>query len=569
MNLIRLMRQILIFMKLNIFLLLLLHAIQVQSSILIKNSSVSEVTIYRNYAKETRLGSANIPPGNSEIIITNITQAIDENSIQVGCKNQVKILSVSSRLNYITDENGMNPGRVKIWQDSVKLLDRRSRFIAKQKEAFEVELNILNTNNKLGSTTEGLKPAQLKELLELNRVKQIEIKKLIFEADENYNEIRTELAQLQNQINESSKNALGKPIREIILKVNSKNEVNTQFKISYLVTSAKWTPTYEIRCENTSKPLSINCRAKIIQTTGFDWSQVKIKLSTANPTQNHNRPILNPIYVDFMQPDYYNNRMQNEQASGYKNMMNDKMPSVYRDVRLVSGENNLAQLSKEGFVDGMKIEENSVSILEGEMMVEYEIETSQDIESDGQEHIIAIQELSIPAHYNYHAVPKLDYGVFLLAKVTDWGKYNLLAGDATLFFDDMYIGKSYINPNVGSDTLLISLGRDEKINIKRIKLNDLCVTKRFSNKKKETKAYETVLKNNKNTAVEIEVLDQFPISKNNDIEVTLEESDGAKITKDYGKLLWRITLQPGESKKIKMMYSVKYPEDKMVAEKGS
>ncbi len=555
-------------MKQIIFLCLLITGVNSKASITIKNSNVTDVTIYRNYAKETRIGSANIPSGNSEVIITNITQAIDENSIQVGCRNNVKILSVSSRLNYITDENGINPGKVKVWQDSIKLLDRKTRFIAKQKEAYEIELSVLNANNKLGSSTEGLKPLVLKELLELNRIKQIEIKKLIFDADEDYNDMKNTMALLQNQINESAKNAIGKPIREIILKVNSKSEVNTQFKVSYLVTAARWTPAYEIRCENTTKPLILNCRAKIIQTTGFDWNNVNIKLSTANPNQNHNRPILYPIFVDFMQPDYYNTLIQSEQSAGYRAMMNDKTPAALGNIQMMGADNNM-YLKKESFKDGMKIDENAVTILEGEMMVEYEVEQSQDIESDGQEHIIAIQELNMPATYNYHAVPKLDNGVFLLARITDWGKYNLLAGEATLFFDDMYVGKSYINPNVSADTLLISLGRDEKLNIKRVKINDLCVTKKFSNKKKETKAYETLVKNNKNTPVEIEILDQYPVSKNNDIEVTLEEADGAQITKDYGKLLWRIKLQAGESRKIKMVYSVKFPEDKMVAEKSN
>ncbi|MBK7690508.1 MAG: DUF4139 domain-containing protein [Bacteroidetes bacterium] len=556
-------------MKQTILLGLTLMFIKVEAKITINNSAVTNVTIYRNYAKETRMGATTLPQGNSEIIVSNITQAIDENSIQVGCKNNVKILSVSSRLNYITDENGMNPGTIKIWQDSVKWMDKKSRYLSKQKEAFEVELAVLNANNKLGSNTEGLKPLQLKELLELNRMKQIEIKKLIFEVDEDYAEIRNQIAHLQNQINESSQNALGKPIREIILRVYSKNEVNTQFKISYLVTAAHWTPTYEIRCENTATPLLLHCRAKIVQTTGFDWKNVNIKLSTANPNQNHNRPILYPIYVDFMQPDFYNNQLRGQQLGGYKNMMNEKAPAPAGLVQMMSAENRNNQLDTEEFVDGMKIDANQITILEGEMMVEYEIEQAQVIESDGQEHIIAIQELLLPANYNYHSVPKLDNGVFLLARVTDWGKYNLLAGDATLFFDDMYIGKSYINPNVSSDTLLISLGRDEKLNIKRVKLNDLCVTKKFSNKKKETKAYETIVKNNKNIPVEIEVLDQYPISKNNDIEVTLEEADGAQITRDYGKLLWRIKMLPGESKKIRMVYSVKFPEEKAIVEKGT
>jgi len=554
-------------MKYTTILCITFLAMNVHAGILIKNSTVTDVTIYRSYAKETRLGSASIPQGNSEVIITNITSAIDENSIQVGCKNNVKILSVSSRLNYLPDETTPNPFKIKNWQDSVKLLDKKSRYTTQQKDGYEAELNVLNTNNKLAGDSQRLKPSLLKELLELNRIKQAELKKLIFDANEEYNDMRNTMALLQNQINQSDGQIQGKPIREIVLKVNSKTEVNTQFRISYLVTSASWTPTYEIRCESVAKPLLLSCRAKIIQNSGFDWKNVHIKLSTANPTQNHNRPVLYPIYVDFMQPDYYSNRMQAEsKKSGYKNMMNEKAPEAPPSVQMMSGAQEA--YNDKDFVNGLKVDENAVTISEGEMMVEYTIEQDQDIESDGQEHVVAIQELTISAQYNYHSVPKLDNAVFLLARISDWGKYNLLAGDATLFFEDMYVGKSYINPNVSADTLLISLGRDEKININRTRLNDLCTTKKFSNKKRETKAFETVVKNNKNIPIEIEILDQYPVSRNSEIEVSLEEGSGAEITKEYGKMLWRIKLQPGESKKIKTVYSIKFPDDKMVAEKN-
>ena len=78
-------------MKQTILLCLTLIFFKAEAKITIKNSAVTDVTIYRNYAKETRMGTTNVPQGNSEIIISNITQAIDENSIQVGCKNNVKI----------------------------------------------------------------------------------------------------------------------------------------------------------------------------------------------------------------------------------------------------------------------------------------------------------------------------------------------------------------------------------------------------------------------------------------------------------------------------------------------
>lgn len=553
-----------IIMNTRLILALAFLSMSANASIEIRNAKITDVTVYRNYAKETRIASVNLPSGNSEVVISNITTSIDENSIQVGCKNQVRILSVSSRMNYLSDERQSKEKQILIWTDSIKTLDRTARFIVRKKEAYENELSILQQNSKLGAQQEGLKPAQLKELLELNRIKQLEIKKLLFDADEENAEIKQVITRLQAQINENNGTLQQNQVREIVLKVSAPTDGSTQFKISYLTTTASWTPTYEIRCENTSKPLMLTCRAKISQQTGYDWKNVHIKLSTANPLLNHNRPVLYPIYVDFMQPDYYSTVLTSSKDNIYTNMALAKAPAPAK-VQMMSRN---ASESVAGFENGMKLDADQVTITESNLMLEYDLSDEQDIESDGQEHIVAIQEINIPATFNYHTVPKLDFGVFLIARITDWGKYNLLAGETTIFFDDMYVGKSYLNPNSASDTLLISLGRDERIQVKRIKLNELCTTKRFSSKKKETFAYEIQLKNTKNIPLQLEVLDQIPLSSNSDIEVELLEASNAEVTKEYGKLLWRVNLASNESKRLKLMYSIKYPEDKIVKERN-
>jgi uncharacterized protein (TIGR02231 family) len=177
-----------------------------------------------------------------------------------------------------------------------------------------------------------------------------------------------------------------------------------------------------------------------------------------------------------------------------------------------------------------------------------------------------MDQYDLPATYQYHSVPKLDQTAFLLAKVTDWGKLNLLPGQANIFFEGAYVGESTIDPSTVSDTLLLSMGRDERINVKRIKLTELCSTKWISTNKKETYAYETTIRNTKGTAIDIEILDQIPVSRQEDIKVELESSEGAEYTADYGKLLWHLQIPAGQSKKIRLVYNIKYPKDKSIQE---
>ncbi|MFN8259653.1 MAG: DUF4139 domain-containing protein [Chitinophagales bacterium] len=523
----------------------------------VTDSKITDVTVFRNYAKETRLANLSVPEGNSEVIITSISTYMDENTLQVSTKGNVKILSVSSRLNYLTDK--LKSAQVIKLNDSIEMLNEDNSWTKEQITAYQAELKLLDDNRILANDKTTFTSTQVKELADLYRARSIELRKYIFDLSKKQKVATEKITRIKQQIVELNGNQQT-AVKEIVLKVNAKTAGQVSFKCSYIVTNAYWTPIYDIRAKNINSPLQLDCRAKVVQNTGYDWKDVKLTLSTANPSSNHDRPILYPVYIDFFQPDYYDYKMK---KSGYAE--NQMMNMAAAPAKIDIGR-SYDKEEDEKFVNGLKADDNNVTIQEGEMAVEYNIETLQDVESDNKEHIVGIQEIELPALYSYHTVPKLDMTAYLLARVTDWAKYNLLAGEANIFFDDNYVGKSYLNPNVSADTLLISLGRDEKINVKRVKLNDYSSKKLLSGNIRETKAFETTIKNNKNTAIEIELLDQYPISKNSQIEVTLEDSNGAAITEEYGKLLWKIKLQPNESRKIKLVYTIKYPKDKQVKE---
>lgn len=128
----------------------------------------------------------------------------------------------------------------------------------------------------------------------------------------------------------------------------------------------------------------------------------------------------------------------------------------------------------------------------------------------------------------------------------------------------MYIGKTRINPNQTADTLSLSMGRDKKISIKREKIADKSGTKFLSNFKEQTFTYETTIRNNKKEGVNIVLKDQFPLSTDKDIEITMLKDDGAKINADTHIMTWEVKLSPGETKKVRISYTVRYPKDRVI-----
>ena len=162
-------------------------------------------------------------------------------------------------------------------------------------------------------------------------------------------------------------------------------------------------------------------------------------------------------------------------------------------------------------------------------------------------------------------MPKLDKNAFLIAKITGWEELSLLPGEINLYNAGTYVGKSYLDPSETQDTLEISLGRDQSIVLDRKTIKDFCKNQVVGGNRKITKAYEIIVRNPKPEQLEIEILDQIPLSKNSDIVVSADEISGGKLDEKTGFVTWKLTLKPKESKKLMLKFTVKYPKDKRLS----
>ncbi len=507
-------------------------------------SVIKEVTVYQSNARIIREAGVTVPAGNSEVVLTDLSSSLQQSSLQVEISGNAILLSASSRLNYLT-QKGIS-SQVKILQDSLKLIESRLKSIGSDKQVYAGEEKLINENIKLGSEQSGVQVNDLKMLAEYYRTRLFDIRKQIIALEEKEQEFKTARSRIQNQLNQLN-SATNKPCGEVVLNVAANAASKIRITFSYLVPGAGWYPLYDIRSESINKPIHLIYKANVYQSTGYDWSDVKLTVSTRNPQADQNRPVLNPWFIDFYQPQAYKSEMPKRAAAA---------PSV---------ANVYMQAEEADYEKAKPAPEYVVTETTGLMAAEYSIENTQSIPSDGKERLVAMKEYEIPAVYSYHAVPKLSDGVFLLAKLSDFGKLNLLPGQANLFNSGMYVGQSSINPLTSADTLLVSLGRDDRITIKRDVLQDLTARQTIGTNIKETKGFEITVKNNKSIPVEIEILDNIPISKNKDIEVTAEDNGGADYSKLYGRLLWKVSLKPGDSKKIRFTFSVKYPKDRVIS----
>ena len=185
-----------------------------------------------------------------------------------------------------------------------------------------------------------------------------------------------------------------------------------------------------------------------------------------------------------------------------------------------------------------------------------EATTLNSIPSDGSEHEATLSKLSIPAKFSYYAAPKITPNVYMLAEVPKWRDYELQKGKLRVFLNNTYVGDSYWTPIEIQDTLHFSVGVEKNIGVER----SLKATKERNNllktSKKVTRNWLIVVKNNKETAVDVVVEDQIPVSTKSDVKVNLLESSGAVVTQNEGRLKWNLHLAPGEKRELNVNYEV-------------
>jgi len=203
-----------------------------------------------------------------------------------------------------------------------------------------------------------------------------------------------------------------------------------------------------------------------------------------------------------------------------------------------------------------------VTQVENTTSMEFEIKTPYTIASENKTTVVEMEHYSLPAEYEYYCVPKIDKDVFLLANIVDWEQYNLLEGEANIFFENTFVGKTILDVRYMSDTLNISLGRDKNIVVKREKSKEFTQTKFLSSKAEVTRDWKITVRNSKRHPISMVLLDQIPISTVSEIEVIPEKLSDGKFDKITGEVKWRFTLPPTQNTEFELLYKVRYPKEK-------
>lgn len=261
-------------------------------------STVSAVTVFRSGAEVSRTASAELPKGTSTLVFTALSEEVDPATVQVSGTGAFTILGVQHRLDQEEkpeDQDEVTAIKARIKAMEAEITRENGLLVVLEKEDARLEKN----NDIAGDQGLGLEQLRsvndyLQQRQEAIALKRIERQARLAELKEQLSDLKLDLVKREGR--------KPRPTSRVLVEVSAAATVQATVTLTYQVRSAGWSPTYDIRVTDITKPLRLSYKAMVYQSTQEDWSKVKLTLSSGEPDKGALMPVLYPWRLDFGYP---------------------------------------------------------------------------------------------------------------------------------------------------------------------------------------------------------------------------------------------------------------------------
>ncbi len=582
------------------------------------NTKVAEATVFMRGAELLHTAQARLEKGVNEITIEGLSPNIDRNSLRINVGGSVVISSYEYSIDYLS-AGRKSPAALQWMLDSVgfyKAELSRTEIDIKVNAGLWGYLEKGIAKNVSGSEA-GLGIDELRKTMDYYKSKSEEIQNGAVALQKKQIILQANINRLQAQYNqESGLNNKTSGVLKLNLSVPAAGTFPV--KVIYYTAAAGWTPYYEINIASTDKPIKIAAKSKVVQSTGLDWENVRLTLSTAVPSNGKVAPLFSAWMLRQQEMQFsralsgkvagvaaqnsYSYADETEALEevvvvGYGSQRKEgKVGAVSKpvpeplviidgrvasqqeldgiDPSLIKDMNVLKDSSATGIYGSQAAGGAIVVTLKSSMddfiteesnalNVVYNIDLPYTIPGNGKPQNIDLTTKETTAEYKYYCAPKLDPATYLLAEIPDWQSLGLLSGTANITYAGTYIGETYIDASSTKEKLALTLGADKRVAVTRELQHEMSSSKSVGNDVLKVYTYKMTVRNNQPQAVKMVLKDQYPISTAKDIVVTLNVKETTPWTankEDVGVITWEGELAPGETRTYQISYSVKYPQ---------
>ena len=546
------------------------------------NSTIDAVTVFPEGAEITRVAKVSLTPGDQTIVLRDLPAGLigDSVRIQGEAAGKVEIGSVDTRVFYLSEDNAT------VSEDARKKMQDQLQVLVDKLSGLQTAVDVANTQKQLVTMLVNLPqrphapgPGAATDpdwgsLVTLIGERLTQANKAIADAQAGQRDTAKKIEDLQRQLNEQPQ--AQEQRTEVKINVASTAAQETTLRVRYQIPAAAWYPIYDARLDSgdgsTAPKLSLIRRAIVSQQTGESWDDVQLALSTTRPQAGTTAADLVPLSVDFSGQELAYDAVASSPAKLAKALDEKARKDSEEAGGMVAGQAApapVAQMADKPKSIAANVEQRRATTITTAFQAVYVITDRQSIKSGVGDKRVQIDIKELVPSLAVRAVPKFSETAYLYAKFKLDAETLLLPGTTSLFRDGVFVGRGDVPQLTGGEEHELGFGADDKVRIKFANLGRKAgETGIISTSKTDTQSFKMTVKNLYARPISVRILDQLPVSVNEQIKVDMLAGTSSPTARDVddkkGLIAWDLKLEAAQSADLAFGYQVSWPNGKGV-----
>lgn len=517
------------------------------------NSAVDAVTVYPDGASVTRVIALDLPSGDNTLVAKDFPLTLDPSSLRVEGEASAKLVigAIDAR-----------PPRP-VPPVNLSEIDRRIEALKDERGNLQGAIASAEARRKFAERFAETSPAGLGEKGEARPIAEwrtafAAIAEEVATADTAIRDAERKQRDLDREIVRLESDRITKPPAKLEVRIDLASAAATKatLKVTYAVRNARWTPLYDARLDTGAKDrkptIELVRRAEITQSTGEDWSNVTLGVSTVRVARGGSAPDLNSLIVQYPQPP------RSMPLGGVSDSL--KSRSALAQAPAPEPAENLAK----------RADEQQATVEIGSFQATFKIPGRVSVGASEGARSLRIATASIAPDLLIRSAPVVDPTAFIEASFVQSEDAPLLPGRISIYRDGVFVGRGSMAAAGKDETVRLGFGADDKVKIERsvVKRNEGSAGLIVTTSKTDERSFKTTLRNGHDFPIKVAISDQLPVSENEDIVVEMLPQTTPPTTTNAhdkrGVLEWAFEAKAGEVRDINFAWRLRWPKDKGV-----
>ncbi|WP_182868775.1 DUF4139 domain-containing protein [Stieleria mannarensis] len=486
---------------------------QEQASVVEVDSPIAAVTVFRRQANVVR--EIEIQPSNAPQVIrvTGLPKTIRDQSVRWESDAGITVRSLRVTPHQIKVDQAAK----KAWAEEIAKQNLAIQDAAHEVAVIEQDLETIEdlVEFTAAKTNKGLGESKL-EVESVTAIADFVMQRRRMLAKELHG-ARQELQSLQDQLDASIQKAQreseSKPEAtfDAVLMVDSPR--GGTLRLSYWVDEVSWQPQYSIHATTGRQgedSFVVQLDGTVSQNSGEDWRGVRLAFCTGVPNLQAATPLLVPLRVSVDQAtgdgDARSGAVMSRQSAAAPAWEDPALWQRNLALNTEAAGRQVVEINRRQSVQRELADDASTNLADET----YRVATPIDVADQTAEQAITILRWDITSPIYRVVTPLLSSFAYREAALENQLGQSLVGGEATVFLDGRFVGRTTLPPTAAGGEFAVGLGVDRQVRTRRELLSrDESIQ---GGNRLSRLEYRLVINNYHNDEIDIRLYDRIPIT---------------------------------------------------------